>query len=240
MKRMLLLLAVLCLLLCGCSQSNSAKETIVFAMDENGNVVSDSGVAYAHLASEGFLCYLGELEFVGGVQGEAETTQHLGMSFQTGMFAIKHDESSSILIRHAPNSEWRSIYRDASLPEFDFSVDNCIRLEFVPGIGDIEKDAVHTACGEGITDPAEIAAFLSDVRAQKSPSAARLYDLVKKPDGTLENCYICGVIYGFFEEETNLAVQMQVTSYNDLAYSVSIGGRSYVLPSSWYQKLVNH
>ena len=88
-----------------------------------------------------------------------------------------------------------------------------------------------------ITDPEEIAAFASDVCSQKDPREAGLYDLARKPDGTLENCYGCAVIYGFFEEEPYLAIPMPVTSYNDLAYSVSIGNEEYVLPEEWLQKL---
>jgi hypothetical protein len=55
----------------------------------------------------------------------------------------------------------------------------------------------------------------------------------------LENCYVYGVIYGFFEEESNIVIRMDITSYNDLAYSVSIEGKDYVLPTEWLQKLEN-
>jgi hypothetical protein len=112
-------------------------------------------------------------------------------------------------------------------------------LEFVPGIGDVEKDAEHTSCGEGMTIPSEIAAFLSEVRSQKSPDEAGLYDLVRKPDGGYENCHVYGVIYGFFAEEPNVAIRMTVTSYNDLAYSVSIEEKDYVLPEALLLKLQN-
>ena len=75
------------------------------------------------------------------------------------------------------------------------------------------------------------------MRSQQSPEAAGLYELVEQEDGFLENCYRYGVIYGFFSEEPNLAVPMTVTSYNDLAYSVSIEGRNYVLPEKWVERL---
>jgi hypothetical protein len=234
MKRMICLLTALLLFLCGCSLNNST-----FTKDEDGNLISPEGVAYSHLANEGVLYYFGELELVGNVQGEMKTSQHLGLMFQTGMFAIKNDEDRDVLIRRKPNSEWCSIYRKASLPALDYSVDNCVRLEFVPGIGDVEKDAEHTSCGEGMTIPSEIAAFLSEVRSQKSPDDAGLYDLVRKPDGGYENCYVCGVIYGFFAEEPNVAIRMTVTSYNDLAYSVSIEEKDYVLPEALLLKLQN-
>ena len=48
------------------------------------------------------------------------------------------------------------------------------------------------------------------------------------------------VIYGFFENEPNLAIRMDITSYNDLAYSVSINDKEYVLPEKWIQKFLNN
>lgn len=233
MKKVLCVILVLLTLLCGCSDNST------FKRNKNDNIVSDSGVEYALLANEGILYYLGDLEFVGSVKGEEKTSQHLGLSYQTGMFSIKGADNDNILIRHAPNNEWFAIYRRASLPNFDFSVDSCIRLEFVPGIGDIEEDAVHTSCGDGITDQSEVSTFLSEIRMQKDPREAGLYDLIRKPDGWLENCYVYGMLYGFFEEEPNLALRMEILSFNDLAYSISIEGNEYVLPAEWLQKFEN-
>ena len=235
MKKVLCLIVVTLILLCGCSPT---KED-TFTKNENGNIVSNSGVEYAHLVNEGILYFLGDLEFVGSIQGEEKTSQHLGVPYQTGMFAIKDSDNDNILIRHAPNNEWFSIYRKTSLPSFDFSVDNCIRLEFVSDIGNTKSDVIHTTCGDGLVDTSEIAKFLSDVRSQKDPDEAGLYDLIKKPDGMLENCYIYGIVYGFFDEEPNLAVRMDIISYNDLAYSVLIEGNEYVLPAEWLQKFEN-
>ena len=232
MKKVILLLSSLVLLLCGCVQSDRTGENAVFTKTENGNMVSPSGVEYAHLANEGILYYLGELEFVGSIQGEEK-------SLQTGMFAIKNSDNDNILIRRVPDNEWFSIYRKTSLPTFDFSADNCIRLEFVSGTGDIREDAIHTTCKGGICDKSEITKFLSEVRAQESPHDAGLYDLIKKPNGMLENCYVYGVVYGFFEEEPNLAIRMNITSYNDLACSISIGEDEYVLPEKLLSKLLN-
>lgn len=223
MKKALCLIFILLLLLCGCSHNHA------FTENEAGNIVNDSGVEYVHLANEGILYYLGDLEFIGSVQGGEKA----------GMFAVKDAVNDNILIKRDSFSEWFSIYRKSSLPTFDFSADNCIRLEFVSGIGSNSEDAMHTACGNGISDPADISAFLSEVRMQKDPREAGLYDLVKNPNGMLENCYIYGMIYGFFAEEPNLAIRMYVTSYNDLAYSVSIEGKEYVLPEEWLQKLEN-
>ena len=247
MKKVLCTIFVLLILLCGCSHDSQSDQlhtdaptsNNTFMRNENGNIVSNSGVEYTHLANEGILYYLGDLDFIGSIQGEEKTSQHLGLSYQTGMFAIKDADNDNILIRYAPYNEWFSIYRKTSLPSFDFVVDNCIRFEFVSGIGNTENDVTHTTCDDGIVVASEIAEFLSDVRSQKDPREAGLYDLIKKPDGMLENCYVYGVVYGFFEEEPNLAVRMVITSYNDLAYSISIDGKEYVLPAEWIQKLEN-
>lgn len=206
---------------------------------ENGNIVSPSGIEYSFLANEDRLYYFGELDFEGSVSGEDKTSQHLSMSYQTGMFSIKDDKAQNILIRHSSNSEWFGIYRKSSLPPFDFSADNCIRLELVLDQNNETNNIIHTTCGDGITDKTEISKFLSDVRSQKNPREAGLYDLVTKPDGMLENCYRYAVIYGFFEDEPNLAICMPVTSFNDLAYSVTIDDRQYVLPEIWIEQLQN-
>lgn len=245
MKRVLCLIIVLLMLLSGCSdvsQSDHSHPDMVsnedaFTRNENGNIVSNSGIEYTFLAHEDMLYYLGDLEFIGSIQGEPKTSKHLGFSYQTGMYNIKDTNSDNILIRQVPNNEWRAIYRKTSLPNFDFSVENCIRLELISEKGSIKPDVIHTTCGDGITDQAEISTFLSEIRMQKDPREAGLYDLVMKPDGNLENCYVYGVVYGFFEEEPNLAVRMSITSYNDLAYSISIDDKNYVLPVEWLRKL---
>ena len=238
MKR-ILAITFLVVLLCGCTQSNQEQENSVFTKTENGNLISAAGVEYSHLANEGVLYYLGELEFVGSIQEEEQTSQHLGLSYQTGMYAIKNSPNDNIFIRYAPNNEWFSIYRKSDLPVSDFSVDNCIRLEFVPGIGNQEKASIHVNCNGGIVDKSKITEFFANIRSQKSPREAGLYDFIKQPNGMLENCYVYGVVYGFFKDEPNLAIRMEITSYNDLAYTISIGESEYVLPELWLEELQN-
>jgi hypothetical protein len=238
MKKFAFLLCLAFLFLCGCAADRIYGDDAAFVKLENGDFRDALGTEYTCLAIEGKLCYLGELEFVGGVQGEKVSFQHLGLSLQTGMFAIKKGKSDSVLIRYAPHNEFYSIYRKADLPEFDYSVENCVRLEWNKGTSNCEKDAVHKDCRGGITDQEKIAAFLSEIRKQQDPREAGLYDLVTKPDGMYENCYLAGEIYGFFEEEPDLAIMMEVYSFNDLAYSVSIEEKDYVFPEEWRQEFL--
>lgn len=245
MKKVLCLIIAALMLLGGCSQKNqsdrsyentplkkdSPSNEYTFTKNKEGNLVSNSGVEYSFLTLEGILYYFGELEFVGSIQGEEKEAEYWGVPYQTGMFKIKNADNDNILIRRSADSEWDAIYRKTSLPDFDFSVDNCIRLEFLP------EDAIHTNHTSGITDQDEIGKFLFEIRNQKDPDEAGLYDLVRQSDGTLENCYTCGAVFGFFAEEPDLVVQMSVTSFNDLAYSISIEEKEYVLPTEWIQKL---
>lgn len=237
MKRFICLLLLITVLAGGCQDHDVLAEYDAFSESDRKTYVHDDGVEYTLLAYEPELYHLGELEFAGSVCGEQKTFTHFGMTFQTGMYAIKDAPNSNILIRYEPNNEWFSIYRKASLPQFEISVDLCVRLEYIAGFHSFENDRVHVACNEGITDRTDIHACLADVRAQKDPEIAGLYDLFRKSDGMLENCYICGEIYGFFAEEPDVAVVLEVTSYNDLAYSVCIEDAEYVLPEKWVEKL---
>ena len=91
-------------ILSGCTKSDTA-----FSKTENGNFVSTSGTEYTHLANEPNLYYLGDLSFLGSVEGEKKTSKHLGYSYQTGLFSIENDDSHDVLVRHSPDSEWFSL-----------------------------------------------------------------------------------------------------------------------------------
>ncbi len=218
------------------SISSCEKSNETFTETEQETLLSSSGNEYAFLANEGILHYFGELEFLGGVEDEIKKENPLGPSYQNGLYAIQGNKTKNILIRRLPDNEWYAIYRKADLPEFDFSVDNCDRLEFISG-PDWPRDEAHVTCGDGITDKAEIQEFLAEIRTQPTPEEAGLYGLIKKENGSLENCYTCASVYAFFDEEPYLAKIMEVWSYNDLAYSISIGEKDYVLPEKWLEKL---
>lgn len=228
MKKLICILTALLILLCGCSHDKEKADDATFTVLENGNILSPEGVEYSFLANEGILYYIGDKNFLGSIEGEAKSSKHIGY-YQTGMFAIQNAANDHILIRRTPNSEWLAIYRKASLPEFDFSVDKCTSLGFISGFVFPGTDLPSMIVGS-IADPSEIAAFLSEVRAQPDPREAGLYELIKKPDGFLENCYLYGTVCAFFEEEPDLVVQMYIHSFNDLAYSIEIEGKEYVLP----------
>lgn len=204
-----------------------------FRKGEGGTVVAPDGTEYRFLANEGILYYVGELEFQGYVEGEASELDHLGLNTPTGMFAVKGDAEHNILIRVYPDSEWFAVYRKASLPELDFTADNCSRLEFVSTRQMALGLDAQLLNGNGITGREEVRTFLSELRAQKTAEEAGLYDMVRQPDGHLLNCKTPGAVCGFFEEEPFLCVPLYVTSYNDLAWSVRLDGVEYVLPEKW-------
>ena len=182
-----------------------------FTKKENGNIISVSGVEYELASHQGNLHHWGETEFVGYIEGEKRKSKLYNQRYNTGMFAFKDDDNDNILVRRPPNSEWIKIYRKTSLPEFDFIVDNCVRLEFLPHSQANEFLGAHATCGDGMADKEEIEKFITDIRSQENPREAGLYDLIEKPDGMLENCYVYGVVLGTFAEEPNSYIKMQIT-----------------------------
>lgn len=201
------------------------------------DTVTLAGTEYTYLASEPTLYYLGELEFETGIEGEPESFGHMLGTIETGLFSIRDAETDNILIRYTPDNEWFSIYRKFSLPPLDYSADNCSRLEFVDANHGSAESEDHRSCGKGVTDPSMIVSFLSDVRSQKTPAEAGLFDYVIQPNGFYKNCYVTGAIYGYFEDEPYVHIRMNITSYNDQAYSVSLDGKDYVLPDPWVELL---
>ena len=206
-----------------------------FQITDENHIVTPDGTEYVFLANEGFVCTFGERTLLGRIEGENVSFTHLGAEFETGMFACEGDPDRRILVRSVPDSEWLAYYRKASLPPLDPSPDNCVRMEFVL-YGQIGIE--HLTCGEGIVGAENVKAFLADIRSQQTVREANLYDLCRTPDGYLENCRQIGCVYGFFQSEPNLAVPLPVTSYNDKAYSISLGNSGeYVLPESWLAAL---
>ena len=218
--------------------SSISEDTNTFIENEDGILIDSYGNKYAYIGNEedGLLDCLGSLEYAGPIQGEVSTSSHLEHEYTTGMFSIKEDENDTLLIRYLPENEWVSFYYKLPLPS-SFSIDECSRFEVLTDSLNEQNLKDHTACSGGLCDPLEIETFISDIQSQPSPEEANLYELIHTPNGLLENCYIYGNILGYFENESHLVIQMPVTSYNDLAYSVSIGNKVYVLPDAWLSKL---
>ena len=232
MRRMNCLLIALLFILCGCSREP------VFTELENGNLVTPDGVEYTLIGTEPEVYYLGTLTFEAGVKGEETYNHRLGKPSRNGMYSIAESTAKGttddILIRKLPNNEWYSVYRKATLPPLDLSPARCVKLELFSSNDPFLLEADHTACADGIRDPAVIAEFFADVFSQKSPEEAGLYD------GNPENSKGCGVVYVFFEDEPELLMPMFVYSFNDQAYSVYVPmeDKSYVLPEEWMDLLI--
>ncbi len=231
------LLLALLFTLCACFvKDNPPSQTA------RNHTITFRGEEYTCLTGEPILYYMGELVFEGSESQDPADDYYWG--FQSGIYSIKSDDDYSVLIRYVPYNEWALIYRKSSLPPFDFSIDNCSRLELVERTYDADANAVHVSCGEGMTDREQIAAFLSDVRSQKTAEEAGLYDLLPEAENGIRYFGTPHVIYGFFEEEPHVAICLNVTSYDDQAYSVSLEKvgipPEYVLPEAWMELLRGH
>ena len=212
----------------------------LYRLLDNGNIIAPDGTEYILFAPESFIITFGEQRFLGKIAGERERLYHLGGSWETGMYSCD-DTNLDILYRVKPDSEWGEYYRKASLPMIDLRIENCVRFEFIKQRiffgNNISPDRSHILCNDGIINIDEINLFIYELKNQESPQEAGLYDMVRKENGMLENCYSLGYIYGYFDNETNLAINFIVWSFNDLAYSVDTNFGSYVLPVEWLEKL---
>jgi hypothetical protein len=212
----------------------------MYAKLDSGNILAPDGTEYAFLAREGIIETFGDHRFIGKIKWEKSTLNHMGGSWETGMYSCENDLELNILYRIEPYSEWASYYRKISLPEIDLSLENCIRLEFIHNKeiksfeNNLSPDINHMSCNEGISDFEDIRKFLFDIRKQKTVGEAGLYELIKKPNGYLENCYLLGYVYGYFKDEPNLAVSLTIWSFNDLTYSIDLDRMQYVFPEEWY------
>ena len=230
-------------------ENTDASET-EFTLLDNRNIVAPDGTEYVHLSDEDLITVFGSHTFIGKIKDEDETSSPFDghISWDIGVYSCEGDPDLNIIMRFMPDSEWLAYYRKASLPDIEISPDNCIRFEFI-GRKEINSGAwftpgiKHMSCNDGIKGQDDIQAFLADVRSQESPEKAGLYDLVRKPDGSLENCYEYGIVYGYFKDEPNLALPFHVISYNSKAYSIDFGyyenskETAHVLPKEWLQLL---
>ena len=224
-----------------------ALQTRHFVEIDAYHVLSPDGIEYTCLINSGFLTCFGELTFEGCMEGEEGLHPYGDVDGKrsVGFYSIKDADTDNILIR-VTTGEWDDIYRRTDLPPFDYSLDNCVRLELILLKNSYDDDSGpidHSACGDGITDREEIAAFLADVRAQGNPEEADFYDLSRDENGYV-SAELLGIVFAFFAEEPELAVPMWVYSFHDLGYSIRLGRNQnglpdvHVLPPEWIPRLL--
>lgn len=258
-KRIFSFLLCTAVLLCGCAQRGAGGEGVTdeasltqvtapettaptgdaFERTDDGRIIAQDGTEYVFLGLGFNVTALGENELIGKIKGEDEFLEHLGGHTPTGMYSCENIPDKRILMRIMPENEWYAYYRRADLPELDLSLDNCVRLELVEE-PIYEESIEHMTCGDGITAPDEIKAFLAEIRSGESAKEAGLYESVSDANGNFHNCYSLGRGFGYFKNEPNLAIPFWVTSFNDKAYSIhwGLGDKEYVLPEKWLEKLL--
>ena len=124
------------------------------------------------------------------------------------------------------------MYVKSELLKTQVNLNNCIRFEFVKGsLFDNEKTTISK---KGITDCEQ---FLNEIKSGQKAKDAGLYDSVRQPDGMLKNCYVYGYVCGIIQEDVNIVIPLEVTSFDDKAFSIRIDDIEYVLPQEWLDKL---
>jgi hypothetical protein len=249
----LIIIAILIFSLSSCSSGFGSGGSKYILLD-NGNIVAPDGTEYIFLTIEGNIAVFGASTFIAKIKDEKPSLDQGGGIAKTGMYSIEGDPELNILQRVEPDNQWTMYYRKATLPDIDLSAENCVRFELI-GYKEVNNSGTHSpefkhmSCNEGINDMETIKEFLSDMKNQKTRDEAGLYDLVKKPDGSFDNCYLYGTVYGFFINEANLAIPFDVTSYNDEAFSIFFAYNKFsdskeyfdnneiVLPDKWLDAL---
>ncbi|MBR5272802.1 MAG: hypothetical protein IKU25_05340 [Clostridia bacterium] len=211
--------------------NNVEDNNVKFTQSENGIVVANDGTVYTCVGVEGQVGCLGKWDFVGHVEGEEKTLNHLGGDTKTGMYSVNGKQD--VMVRYFPRNEFAFIYAKKDLLKTEVSLDNCIRFEFVkwPWFNSDET----TLSNEGIT---ECAQFLNEIKSGQRAKEAGLYDLVRQPNGMYKNCYLYGYVCGVIQDDVNIIIPLRVTSFDDKAYSITIDDTEYVLPQEWVDILI--
>ena len=225
-KKVSLILICLAMIVSLVSCANNAE----FVAAENEAIVSTDGTEYTFVGYEGRVWCFGKWKFIGHVKGEKKSFVHLTQSVKTGMYSV--NGKRDVLARYFPDNEFAAMYVRSDLLKTEVSLDNCIRFEFIKGLLSDEK---ATISNRGIT---ECEQFLKEIKNGQKAKEVGLYDAVRQPDGSLKNCYVYGYVCGIVQEDLNLVIPLQVTSFDDKAYSISIDGTEYVLPQEWIDKLI--
>lgn len=214
------------LFLASCGESGEFTET------ENKTIVAADGTKYDYVGNEYDVWCFGEWEFIGYVKGEKEKFVHKTAKIKTGMYSVNGNKD--ILVRYFPDNEFVAIYVKSELLKKEVALDNCIRFEFVKAsLFNDDKTVISNA---GIT---ECGRFLDEITNGEYAKDAGLYDLVRQSDGMLKNCYVYGYICGILQDDLNLVIPLEVISFDDKAYSITIYDKEYVLPQKWVDELTN-
>ena len=206
---------------------------VEFTETENNTIVTTDGTEYTFVGYEGRVWCFGEREFIGHVKGEKKNFVHLTNEIKTGMYSV--EGSQDVLVRYFPDNEFAAMYVKSELLKTEVALDNCIRFEFVKGL--LYNGDETTISKNGITECEE---FLNEIKSGQTAKDAGLYDLVKQPNGMLENCYVYGYVCGVIQEDLNVVIPLQVMSFDDKAYSIRINDIDYVLTQEWIDKLINN
>ena len=152
------------------------------------------------------------------------------LGIKTGMYSVNGQQD--VLVRYFPNVEFAAIYVKSDLLKTEISLENCIRFQFVKGTLFSETEPNFQ---KSIT---ECEQFLTEIKSGQTAKDAGLYDSLRQPNGTLNNCYVYGYVCGIVQEDLNIVIPLQVMSFDDKAYSILIDGVEYVLPEEWLIKLI--
>lgn len=209
----------------------ACNNNVKFTKTENKTIVANDGTEYVFVGNEYDVWCFGEWEFIGHIAGEKKTFVHITDEIKTGMYSV--NGSQDVLVRYWPNNEFAAIYVKSDLLKTEISLDHCIRFEFVEY--SLFDHAENLNSKKGIT---ECEQFLNEIKSAQKAEDAGLYDLVKQPDGMLKKCYVYGYVCGFLQEDVNLVIPLEVMSFDDKAYSITIDDIEYVLSKEWLDKLI--
>ncbi len=205
----------------------------LFRETAEGTVVAPDGTEYIRVGTENEFRILGQSEHLGYIEGEVKSFTHLFSQIQTGMYGV--DGDTATLLRYFPDCEFASCYVRSDCLKTQVSLDNCI--QFTLGKFDAQPAEI-TDSQKGIMGNEECSAFLREISGGQTAQDAGLYELVRQPDGFLKNCYVYGYAYGIVQKTLNLVMPLEIISFDDKAYAITIDGTQYVLPESWLTRLM--
>ncbi len=141
---------------------------------------------------------------------------------------VGHD-ASSLYVK-------KTLFKTSITADDMASLDKCVRFVYVNDVRTDTFDGFEMLeQKKGITNCKE---FINEIRNGQTVKEAGFYELLEQPDGSKNNAENIGYIYGFIQDDLNVAILLRVYSYADKAYSVQFkDGVEYVLSQEWFDKL---